>query len=78
MRIGIGPAIFVNIFDPQVIAIGGGVSAVGDLPFDIAVYGLSGEIHPAATPQLRIAAESSGCLPSANKGKIRSAGWRTP
>ena len=51
MRIGIGPAIFVNIFDPQVIAIGGGVSAVGDLPFDIAVYGLSGKIHPAATPQ---------------------------
>jgi predicted NBD/HSP70 family sugar kinase len=51
MRIGIGLAIFVNIFDPEVLAIGGGVSAVGDLPFDSAVYGLSGEIHPVATPQ---------------------------
>jgi hypothetical protein len=51
---------------------------VGREALDIAHYGLSGRIHPTATPQAPHCCRVSGCLPSANKGKIRSVGCETP
>jgi hypothetical protein len=130
-RLGIGFATFVNIFDPEVIAIGGGVSEAGDLVLEPArrelrlrshspsrdsvgireatlgakpgmlraaalvrdeeyVLGVSATrlapsrgscrvgFVPRSLRRLHIAAEFSGCLPSANEGKIRSVGQRTP
>ena len=36
-RLGVGIANALNIFDPEVIAVGGGVSAAGDLLLDPAI-----------------------------------------
>jgi glucokinase len=59
-RLGVGVANFVNTFNPQVVVIGGGVMAAGDLVLDPIRAEVAARALPPSRDEVRIVAAEFG------------------